>query len=52
MRIAGTIGILELAATRQLLDLAEAFGRIKQTDFWISHELLDRRLSLYQSRNG
>lgn len=46
LRITGTIGVLEMAADRSLLDLAEAFERIKQTDFWISHELLDERLKL------
>jgi predicted nucleic acid-binding protein len=44
--ITGTIGILELAADRHLLDLAEAFDRLKRTDFWISHGLLDQRLKL------
>jgi predicted nucleic acid-binding protein len=43
----GTIGVLELAADRGLLDLRDAFGRVKKTDFWISDGLLDERLSLY-----
>lgn len=43
----GTIGVLESAADRGLLDLQEAFSRIKKTDFWISHELLDERLKRY-----
>jgi predicted nucleic acid-binding protein len=42
----GTIGVLELAADRGLLDLQDAFARVKKTDFWISHELLDERLKL------
>jgi len=46
---AGTIGVLESAADRGLLDLEDAFGRVKKTDFWISHELLDERLRLYLS---
>lgn len=50
LRITGTIGILELAADRKLLDLKEAFNRVKQTDFWISHDLLDRRLQLHLTR--
>jgi predicted nucleic acid-binding protein len=33
----GTIGVLERAAAEGLLDLKEAFERVKQTDFWISH---------------
>ena len=43
----GTIGVLELAADHGLLDLKDSFDRIKLTDFWISHELLDERLRLY-----
>jgi predicted nucleic acid-binding protein len=43
----GTIGVLELAADQGLLDLQGAFARLKETDFWISHELLDERLKLY-----
>jgi len=45
----GTVGVLELAADRGLLNLQDAFGRVKKTDFWISHELLDERLKLYQA---
>jgi predicted nucleic acid-binding protein len=41
IHIAGTIGILEQAADQQLLDLTVAFERIKESDFWISPELLD-----------
>ena len=48
--ITGTIGIIEKAADQRLLDLKEAFAKIKQTDFWISHELLDARLKLYLQR--
>lgn len=46
----GTIGVLELAADRGLLDLGDAFERIKQTDFWVSAELLDERLKLREGR--
>jgi predicted nucleic acid-binding protein len=48
--VTGTIGVLELAADRGLLDLREAFEKIKQTGFWISHRLLDERLELYAGR--
>jgi predicted nucleic acid-binding protein len=47
----GTIGVLEFAADRGLLDLQDAFARVKKTDFWISHELLDERLRLYLNRD-
>jgi predicted nucleic acid-binding protein len=43
----GTIGVLELAADEGLLDLKDAFARVKNTDFWISNKLLDERLKLY-----
>ena len=46
--ITGTIGILQRAAEQDLLDLAEAFARIKQTDFWISPRLLDAELERYR----
>jgi hypothetical protein len=42
--------VLERAADAKLLDLAEAFERIKKTDFWISHKLLDDRLELHRLR--
>jgi len=46
----GTIGVLELAADRGLIELQEAFGHLKNTDFWISPQLLDERLKLYLAR--
>ncbi len=46
----GTIGVLELAANRGMIDLRGAFSRVKNTDFWISHELLDERLRMYLGR--
>lgn len=46
----GTVGVLELAADHGLIDLQNAFGRLKNTDFWISHPLLDERLNLYLAR--
>ncbi len=50
LRITGTIGILLRAATQGLLDLAEAFARIKQTDSWISPKLLDAELEKFRRR--
>ena len=50
LQITGTIGILQRAAEQDLLDLAEAFARIKQTDFWISPNLLDAELERYRER--
>lgn len=46
----GTVRVLERAAEEGLLDLKDAFDRLKQTDFWIAHALLDERLKLHLSR--
>lgn len=43
----GTIGVLERAATHGLIDLKDAFDRLKETDFWVSPKLLDLRLQKY-----
>lgn len=45
--LTGTIGVLEMAARADLLDIEEAFDRVKRTDFWISPKLLDERLRLF-----
>ena len=50
IRFTGTIAVLEQAADKGLVDLEDAFERIKKTDFWISHELLDVRLKLHRER--
>ena len=50
LHITGTIGILERAAENKLLDLAEAFARIKDTDFWISPRLLDAEMDRFRQQ--
>jgi predicted nucleic acid-binding protein len=50
LRVVGTVGVLELAAEIGLIELKGAFERVKQTDFWISHKLLDERLALFLQR--
>jgi len=50
LAITGTIGILERAAEGGLLDLSDAFARIKRTDFWISHRLLDAELDKFHQQ--
>ena len=37
--VAGTIGGLERAAAERLVDLREAFDRLRTTDFWVSSAL-------------
>ncbi len=50
LRFTGTVGVLELAAQKKFLDLRKTFERLKQSNFWISHELLDERLRLHEAR--
>jgi predicted nucleic acid-binding protein len=50
LRVIGTVGILEAAAERGLLDLEQAFEKVKQTDFWVRPKFLDERLALYRAR--
>jgi predicted nucleic acid-binding protein len=45
----GTIRVLERAAEEKLLDLKDAFDRVKASDFWISQDLLDERLRIHLS---
>jgi predicted nucleic acid-binding protein len=48
----GTVRVLERAAAEGLLDLRDAFERLKQTDFWISSRLLDERLKVFEKQQG
>jgi len=50
--IAGTIGVLEAAADRNLVDLAEAFAQLKSTDFWVSPDFLDERLAAWRQKQA
>lgn len=50
--VAGTVGVLERAAAQDLLDLREAFERLKQTDFWVKSALLDSRLEAFERQRG
>jgi len=42
--VTGTLGILQRAALRGLLSLAEAFDRLKQTNFRYRQEIMDKLL--------
>jgi len=44
-RVAGTLGILAMASTHGLLTLAEAFDRIKRTNFHYRQEIMDQFLT-------
>lgn len=50
LRVVGTLGVLEIAAERGLVDLAQVFAELKETDFWVSAKLLDTRLALFLDR--
>jgi predicted nucleic acid-binding protein len=52
LQVTGTIGILQRAAEQGWLDLADAFERIKQTDFWISPKLLDAELARHRAQES
>jgi predicted nucleic acid-binding protein len=45
LEVTGTLGILSRAAQRQLLNLTEAFERIKLTNFHYQQEIMDRFLA-------
>lgn len=48
LRPIGTVGLLERAALQGWLDLREAFGKLRTTDFWVSESLLDERLQAFE----
>ena len=43
--ITGTLGVLELAAARGMVQLSEAFIKLRRTTFHINEELLQRALA-------
>jgi predicted nucleic acid-binding protein len=43
--VTGTLGVLDLAARRGLIDLADAFTRLKATNFRYRPEILDALLA-------
>ena len=45
LEVIGTLGILSRAADRKMLDLAEAFGRLKRTNFHHSQDVMDQFLT-------
>jgi predicted nucleic acid-binding protein len=44
-RVAGTLAILNMAARRDLLSLADAFDRLKRTTFHYRQEIMDQFLA-------
>ena len=47
--VTGTLGILDLAARRGLIDLAESFDRLKATNFRYRPEMMEDLLTRYRS---
>jgi predicted nucleic acid-binding protein len=47
LAVTGTLGILDIAARRGLIDLAEAFERLKHTSFYYRQGLLDTLLDAH-----
>jgi predicted nucleic acid-binding protein len=46
--VTGTLGVLGLAAQRGLIDLAEAFDRLKATNFRYPQEVMDALLDQHR----
>lgn len=52
LTVTGTVGVLETAAERGLVQLEDAFQRLKEVRFWVSPKLLDDRLALFRGRRA
>lgn len=52
LAVTGTLGVLDLAARRGMIDLAEAFTRLKATTFYYRQGLLDALLAPRRDREG
>ena len=50
LNVVGTVGVLERAAENGLLNLREAFLRLRRTDFWVAERLLNERLKVFEER--
>jgi predicted nucleic acid-binding protein len=50
LEVTGTLGVLKRAGQRQLLDLADAFNRIKRTNFRYRRDVMDALLLEWQGR--
>ena len=50
--VAGTIGVLEKAAERNLINLSEAFARLARTSFYIAPEVLQQALQRDAANRG
>ena len=51
LAVTGTLGVLDLAARRGLIDLAEAFARLSATNFRYRPEIMDALLAQHGNRD-
>jgi len=52
LKVAGTLAVLLMAADKGILDLTDAFDRLKRTSFHYRQEILDRFLDQGRSRKA
>lgn len=52
LAVTGAIGVLETASARNLLDLSEAFRRLRATDFIVAPSILEEALRRDAARKG
>lgn len=52
LSVTGAIGVLELASARRLLNLSDAFAKLRATDFKIAHIILEEALRRDSDRQG
>ena len=52
VEVTGTLGVLDRAALRGLIDLSTAFAALRATNFHVNQKLLDVLLAAHQVRGG
>ncbi|CAG0971182.1 hypothetical protein PHYC_01257 [Phycisphaerales bacterium] len=52
LAVTGAIGVLETAAARNLLDLSDAFRRLRATDFLVAPSILEEAIRRDAARKG
>ena len=50
--VTGTLGILDLAARREMINLADALGRLRATNFRVREELFELLLKQHEQGRG
>ncbi len=52
LRVTGTLGVLDIAAQRGLVDFARAVGRLRRTSFRIPEALIDSLMKKHEREAG